>query len=96
MKFFAKGHLTSGAANVLSGVGSLIIFATTYFFEEWSGFWFWTLLLIGGVVGYLGGYGGLASRIGMQPPFTNDPFGWRHAKETYGAKDVADVSPPTR
>lgn len=78
-------------------MGALIIFATAHFFDEWLGFWFWFLPLPGGAMAYLGGYGGLSRKMGMQPPFTNDPLGWRQAKSTYTPEDIKRDAgkPPT-
>lgn len=78
-----KGHMTRRGADALGLIGVGIIWGTAYFFEEWSGFWFWALALLGGALGYVGAYGGLAKQFGFQAPFTNDPLGWRAAKKSY-------------
>ena len=31
----------------------------------------------------LGGFSGRAKALGLAPPFTNDPLGWRAAKKSY-------------
>lgn len=85
-KILVNGHLTQRAADVLGAIGVLILFATAYFFEEWSGFWFWLFALVGGALGYVGAYGGLAKKFGLEAPFTNDPLGWREAKKSYKAE----------
>lgn len=85
---FEKGHLTNRGADIVGVIGIAIIWCVAYFFEEWSGFWFWTLALLGGALGYLGAYGGLAKTFGLSAPFTNDPLGWRAAKKSY-SKDPA-------
>ena len=87
MRFFIDGHLSQQGADILGIIGISIIFSIAYFFDEWSGFWFWTLALIGGVLGYLGAYGGLARKFGFPAPFTNDPLGWRKAKKSYETKE---------
>lgn len=82
--FFLKdGHLTEGGADLLGTIGILILCCVAYFFKNWSGFWFWLLALIGGCLGYVGAYGGLAKKFGFEAPFTNDPLGWRKAKKSY-------------
>lgn len=86
-----KGHLTSRGADALGFTGVAIIWATAYFFEEWTGFWFWALALLGGALGYVGAYGGLAKTFGFPAPFTNDPLGWRKAKKSY----EQDSTPPS-
>jgi hypothetical protein len=80
---FEKGHLTSRGADTLGVMGVAIIWGAAYFFEKWSGFWFWALALLGGALGYIGAYGGLAKTFGFSAPFTNDPLGWRKAKKSY-------------
>ena len=83
MKLFIDGHLSQRGSDILGLIGVVIVFAVAYFFDDWSGFWFWTLALFGGLLGYVGAYGGLARKFGFEAPFTNDPLGWRKAKETY-------------
>lgn len=78
-----RGHLTRRGADILGVVGVTVIWGAAYFFEEWSGFWFWALALLGGALGYVGAYGGLAKKFGLSAPFTSDPLGWRAAKKSY-------------
>ena len=69
----------------ISGVfGVFIGWATMYFFEDWSSPIFWLLISIAVILGYGGAWGGLSLQWGA-PPFTNDPLGWRKAKESYKA-----------
>jgi len=72
---FEKGHLTERGSDVLGVSGVLIVWSAAYFFEDWSGFLFWTLALLGGTLGFIGAYGGLARTFGFSAPFTNDPLG---------------------
>jgi hypothetical protein len=81
--FLKNGHLTDGGAGLLGILGVLVLGCVAFFFENWSGFWFWLLALIGGGLGYVGAYGGLAKKFGFEAPFTNDPLGWRNAKKSY-------------
>lgn len=80
--FLDKGHLTNRGADTLGLTGVGILWVTAYLFDEWSGFWFWFFLLLGGALGYIGAYGGLAKRFGFYAPFSNDPLGWRTAKRS--------------
>lgn len=91
---FEKGHIKEWAADGLGIAGVSIIWSTAYLFEKWEGFWFWLLMCIGAVLGYAAAYGGLAKQFGFQPPFTNDPLGWRKAKETYKTEEEAAKPPP--
>jgi len=93
-KIIVNGHLTQRGADVLGAIGVLILCATAYFFEEWSGFWFWLFALVGGALGYLGAYGGLAKKFGFEAPFTNDPLGWRKAKKSYHADSEVSKEEP--
>ncbi len=46
---------------------------------------FWKLLGLSiglGIMG-IGAYSARASALGLPPPFTNDPLGWRKAKKSY-------------
>lgn len=90
--FFKDGHITKRGSDVLGCTGVAIIWACAYFFDEWEGFWFWTLSLIGGLLGYTAAYGGLAKKFGFQAPFTNDPLGWRKAKQSYQTEDPPKAS----
>jgi hypothetical protein len=45
------------------------------------------LISFGVVVSYIGICGRQAKQFGFQAPFTNDPLGWRKAKESYKAED---------
>ena len=81
--FVEDGHLTNRGADALGGVGVALIAGTAYFFENWSGFWFWSLALTGGALGYVSAYGGVAKKMGLSAPFSSDPLGCRSAKTTY-------------
>ena len=81
-KFVKNGNLTSSAANGLGISGVAIVWGAAYLFDDWSGVWFWMFMCVGATVGYFGAYSGLARKFGFSP-FTNDPLGWRKAKESY-------------
>lgn len=88
--FVESGHLTARGADALGVTGVVLIACAAYFFESWSGFWFWSLALTGGALGYLGAYGGLAKKMGFSAPFSNDPLGWRAAKKSYNEGSESD------
>jgi hypothetical protein len=47
-------------------------------------------LSIGLVIMGVGAYSARATALGLPPPFTNDPLGWRKAKETYKTEAAAE------
>ena len=49
-----------------------------------------TLCLAGVVIGAINGYEGKAKQFGFSAPFTNDPLGWRKAKESYKTTEDAE------
>jgi hypothetical protein len=71
--------------------GVLIGWAAMYFFEDWSSPYFLTLICLAVVLGYGGAWGGLSSQWGASP-FTNDPLGWRKAKESYQGDEASKES----
>lgn len=87
------GVLTDAAANGLGISGIAVIWCSAYFFEDWTGFWFWFFMLFGLVIGYLGAYGGLAKKFGLRS-FTSDPLGWRQAKRSYKTERKNDQTKP--
>lgn len=46
-----------------------------------------SLCLVGVGVGLINGYEGKAKQFGYAAPFTNDPLGWRNAKESYKTQE---------
>jgi hypothetical protein len=88
--FVEDGNLKEKVMDLMGIAGIAIIWGTAYFFEKWEGFLFWTLMLTGGALGYLSSYGGLAKKFGYKP-FTNDPLGWRTAKESYKENEEEEV-----
>lgn len=90
---FENGYLTDRGADLLGVLGILMVWSAAYIFPEWSGIWFWIIILVGGVFGYLSAYGGLARVLGLSAPFSKDPLGWRDAKKSYNsAKDQEEES----
>jgi|LauGreDrversion4_2_1035121.scaffolds.fasta_scaffold145471_2 hypothetical protein len=89
---FDKGHITERGSDVLAIAGIAITWGCAYFFNEWEGFWFWLLISAGVVIAYIGIYGRQAKQFGFQAPFTNDPLGWRKAKQSYKSPEDADKS----
>lgn len=45
-------------------------------------------LSVGLALAAIGGFSGEASALDLPPPFTNDPLGWRKAKQTYKKEDA--------
>lgn len=67
----------------LAGVVCVLIgWSAMYFFDEWDGPAFWTLICVATVLSASGAWGGLAEQWGYKP-LTNDPLGWRAAKKSY-------------
>ncbi len=85
------GNLKEKVMNWMDLVGLALIWGGAYFFEKWEGFLFWMVMLTGGALAYTSSYGGLAKKFGYKP-FTNDPLGWRKAKESYLKKDGEEES----
>lgn len=90
--FLKDGYLTflGSACLVLGGIG-FIFLSLEYLPYVW-------LRIAGAVAGLtvaaVGGYSVSAKGLGIPPPFTNDPLGWRKAKDTYKSEDdTAEASP---
>lgn len=90
----SNGNLKEKILNIMDLVGLGTIFATAYFFEKWEGWLFWLLMLSGAAIAKVSAYGGLAEKFGYKP-FTNDPLGWRKAKESYLNKDTEEELKPS-
>lgn len=90
--FLKDGYLTffGSACLVFGGIG-FIYLSVEYFPLVW-------MRIAGAVVGLtvaaVGGYSVKGKGLGIPPPFTNDPLGWRKAKETYKNEDEAGRVPP--
>ena len=52
----------------------------------------WIILIVSGIVILVFGIAGRAEALGLKP-FTNDPLGWRKAKETYQNDEVPAKKP---
>ena len=86
--FFMNGELTG--LGVFTAV-TLGIFST-YFSVEFLPFKGLKILglCIGVVFVGIGGYSARAKALGLPPPFTSDPLGWRKAKESYKTKEETE------
>jgi hypothetical protein len=84
--FFVKnGWLTKNGDRVLTAGCLLFIGIPLWLIYEdkvntIAGLFF---LFVGIFLGAIVGYEGKAKQFGFEAPFTNDPLGWRKAKETY-------------
>lgn len=85
---FKDGRITFVGSIVLLLLGLLVGYASLVLLPSNE------LRLIGASVGLgisvLGGFSGRARALGLPPPFTNDPLGWRKAKRTYESPDDSD------
>ena len=85
--FIKDGYLTFFGASCVVLVGLGLIYLSLEFLPyRW--------LKIGGTslglaIAGIGGFNGRAHALGLPPPFTNDPLGWRKAKETYKTENEA-------
>lgn len=89
MKFFLNGGRLTGMGVLFAVVlGAGLAYGSLSFLP--TKFWKLLGLSIGlGIMG-IGAYSARASALGLPPPFTNDPLGWREAKKSY--QTDSDVS----
>lgn len=82
MNYFVKGGRLTGLGVLLAVVvGAGLAYLSLSFLP--TKFWKLLGLSIGlGIMG-IGAYSARASALGLPPPFTNDPLGWRKAKKSY-------------
>jgi hypothetical protein len=78
---FRGGRLTGLGVLVAVVAGAGFAYVSLIFLP--TKFWKLLGLSIGlGIMG-VGAYSARASALGLPPPFTNDPQGWRNAKKSY-------------
>jgi len=76
-----EGKLTGFGVALLFLVGLSILLASIAFSPT---VWMWWLgISVGLGCMAVAGFSGRAHALGLPPPFTNDPLGWRKAKATY-------------
>jgi len=82
MKYFLRdGRLTGLGVFFTVAIGAGLAYLSLSFLP--SKFWKVLGLSFGlGVMG-IGAYSARATALGLSPPFTNDPLGWRKAKKSY-------------
>ncbi len=82
MKFFLNGGRLTGLGVLFAvSLGAGLAYVALSFLP--TKFWKLLGLSIGlGIMG-IGAYSARASALGLPPPFTNDPLGWRKAKKSY-------------
>jgi hypothetical protein len=83
-----KGKLTVLGVFILVATGFLMSYLSLEFLPyRW-------MRLVGLSVGLglaaIGGFSGRAKALGLPPPFTNDPLGWRAAKKSYDKESTRD------
>jgi hypothetical protein len=88
MKFFLNGGRLTGLGVLFAvSLGAGLAYVSLSFLP--TKFWKLLGLSIGlGIMGS-GAYSARASALGLPPPFTNDPLGWREAKKSYQADSEA-------
>lgn len=89
--FFKDGWLTKNGSRFFFWMGWVFMLLPLWLAtHRLMNFYFAFLLFcIGVVMGLVDGYEGKAKQFGYQAPFTNDPLGWRKAKQSYEEKDKA-------
>ena len=79
--FFMNGELTGLGVFTAVTLGILSTYLSVEFLP------FKGLKILGLCIGVvfigIGGYSARAKALGLPPPFTSDPLGWRKAKESY-------------
>lgn len=73
--------------------GFLLVYLSVEFIP-----WKWGKLIglcVGITIAATGGFSGRANALEVPPPFTNDPLGWRKAKESYKS-DPAQTDDPSK
>ncbi len=79
--FLTGGKLTLFAVISCVVVGfSLVYLSLEFIPSKWGSL---LGLCLGLTLAAIGGFSGRANALDLPPPFTNDPLGWRKAKETY-------------
>jgi hypothetical protein len=85
----ADGKLTGLGAVLLFLLGISIMLGAVVYLPTLGTRWLGTSLGLGCMA--LAGYSGRAKALGLPPPFTNDPLGWRQAKATYEQQADAEA-----
>ena len=79
--FLQRGFLTFLGVFVCVILGFSLVYVSVEFLPY---VWLKVLgLSLGLGLAAIGGFSGRASALGLTPPFTNDPLGWRKAKKSY-------------
>lgn len=86
MKIIKDGNFVFAFRIFLSFLGAGVISFSVLFFENKKIMYAFSLL--GAVIGSLGAYSIQAAILGIKP-FTNDPYGWRKAKESYKSSECS-------
>ncbi len=79
--FLVGGKLTLlGVISCVFAGFSLVYLSLEFIPSKWGAL---LGLCFGLAIAAIGGFSGRANALDLPPPFTNDPLGWRKAKETY-------------
>ena len=81
-----KFFLTSGKLTLFGVISCVFVgFGLVYLSLQFIPSRWGTLLglCLGLAIAAIGGFSGRASALELPPPFTNDPLGWRKAKQSY-------------
>ena len=91
LQFFIKdGRSTTLGGWVVIALSAAVIFGVVHY--RVNNFFGWFLLFLSCTLIAIFGVAGRAEALGLKP-FTNDPLGWRKAKESYKADAASnDVS----
>ncbi len=88
--FLTGGKLTLFAVISCVVVGfSLVYLSLEFIPSKWGSM---LGLCLGLTLAAIGGFSGRANALDLPPPFTNDPLGWRKAKETYKTDADSDLA----
>lgn len=89
-EFFLKhGNFSFVVRTVLSLSGAALIYFAVYYISDKNTQW--VVGSIGLAIGSVGMYAAQAKMLHLLP-FTNDPLGWRKAKQTYQVDEVVNGS----
>jgi hypothetical protein len=85
----ADGKLTGVGAVLLFLLGISIMLGAVVYLPTVGMRWLGTSVGLGCMA--VAGLSGRAKALGLPPPFTNDPLGWRKAKATYQQQAMSEI-----
>jgi hypothetical protein len=87
----ADGKLTGVGAVLLFLLGISMMLGAVVYLPTVGMRWLGTSVGLGCMA--VAGLSGRAKALGLPPPFTNDPLGWRKAKATYQPQAISEADP---